>query len=189
MAASAPSSAPSPGGVSPLMSVHHNRQSDVKEIADEADAIYRKVCAANIKEDDVDCDQQRDALLKKIQAEHPDFSASLPIALRWTVQTRQYRRAAIEAHMAYIKGKEWKDRKEFLRDQGEYLVTLHKTMNPHYDTRRVIEYRRNVVDELLKEDDEFDRIKKEAEKAVADRDVSIDQERRRKIYEQLAARP
>jgi hypothetical protein len=162
--------------------VTHAKQATVDDIVAEADAIYKEIVAAKLRDDDT---EGQEVLLKRIQDNHKDFNASFPLALRWTVQTKQYKRAALVRYIGYVKGKEWKDRKEFLRDQGEYLVFLYRELHPKYDTRQVVQYRQAITAQLIKEDDEFEEIKKEAEKELKQRNEEIDQERRRRLYEFL----
>lgn len=159
--------------------ISHARQVTVDDIVAEAEGIYKEVLAAKLKDDDT-AGQER--LLKQIQDDHKDFNVSYPLALRWTVQTKQYKRAALVRYINYTKGKEWKERKDFLRDQGEYLVFLYRELHPKYDQRQVVEYRQAIVAQLIKEDDEFEAMKKEAEKELKRKNDEIDQERRRSLY-------
>jgi hypothetical protein len=159
--------------------VSHARQVTVEDIVAEAEEIYKQVLAAKLREDDT---AGQESLLKQIQDDHKDFNVSFPLALRWTVQTKQYKRTALVKYINYVKGKEWKERKDFLRDQGEYLVFLYRDLHPKYDQRQVTEYRQAIVAQLIKEDDEFEEMKKEAEKELKRRNDEIDQERRRSLY-------
>lgn len=162
--------------------VSHAKHATIDDLVAEAEEILKRVLGAKLKDDDTD-GQER--LLKQIQDSHKDFNASFPLALRWTVQTKQYKRAAFVRYINYVKGKEWKNRKDFLRDQGEYLVYLYRELHPKYDNRQVVQYRQAIVAQLIKEDDEFEKIKEEAEKELKRRNEEIDQERRRKLYEFL----
>lgn len=163
-------------------SVTHARQASADDIIAEAEEIHKKVLAAKLKDDDA---AGQEALLKRIQDEHRDFNVSFPLMLRWTVQTRQYRRTAFARYLTFMKGKEWKDRKDFLRDQGEYLVILYKELHHKYDSRQVAQYRQAIVAQLLKEDEEFEAMKKEAESELERKNKDIDQERRRNLYAYL----
>jgi hypothetical protein len=160
-------------------SVKHNKQASIAEIVAEADTIYTRVKKAGLKEDD---EKGIAELLKEVQEDHPDFNSSFPLPLRWTVETGKYRRAAFERYLHYMRGREWKDRADFLRDQGEYLVILTKETNPRYDARLVNQYRQKLVDQLLAEDKEFEEAKKEAEKELKARKEEVDKARRRDLF-------
>lgn len=159
-------------------SISHAKTASVDEIIVEAEEIY----AAAVKAELTDEEHGREELLKHLQELHPDFNSSFPLVLRWTVQTKQFRRAAMVRYLDYMKGREWKDRKEFLTDQGEYLVYLWREMKKKFSAKELNDYRKFVVDALLKEDEELEKMKKEAETEVKKIDEKIDQERRRKLY-------
>lgn len=159
--------------------ISHNKQASLEEIAAEADIIYNRVRTSGLKKDDA---AGRGALLKEVQEDHPDFNTSFPLPLRWTVETGQYRRPAFERYLRYMRGREWKDREDFLRDQGHYLTLLYKEMHPRYDARLVNQYQQSIVDQLLKENKDFEKAKEEAEKELKARNEEADKVRRRALY-------
>ena len=160
-------------------SIAHARHAGPEEIAEEAAAIFREVQAAGLRDDD---EAGQEALLKRIQDAHKDFNATMPLVVRWTVQTKQYRRSALLRFVAFLRGKAWPDRKAYLAGQGEYLVILYKETRAHYDERQVAEYRQAVVKQLLDEDEEFEKLKTEAEEELKKQEAAIDGERRRALF-------
>lgn len=155
-----------------------------QELVALASAIWKEVKASGVDPAD---DEGNDALLKKLQDQHRDFGQSFPLVLRWMVQVRSYHPRAFEKYLLKHAGLRLDSREDFLRLQAEYLVCLFREKTAHADERAVKQYRDNIVRTLLAEDKEFMRVSKEVEEEMEARARAVDLERRRLIYEALAA--
>ena len=172
------------GEVPVSSSISHAKQATVDDIVAEGDAIYKKVREANIDKEDLAKGDYAasDALLKRIQDEHKDFNSSLPLVVRWSVQTGQYHSDALRRYVTYIRGKQWDTRKDFIKDQGEYLVYVYKHCHPRYQPNEITAYRKSITDQLMAEDDDYEKIKKQAQAELERKNAEVDNARRRELY-------
>ncbi len=133
-------------------------------------------------------EDEEDALLKRLQEAHKDFATSFPVPFRWMVQAREYDPGAFEKFLRGHVKMMYKDRKEFLEAQGEYLVLLFKARHPRVPPKSVEQYRGAVRKSLAKDDEAFAKAREEAEAEVERLDKAADAERRERIYQYLRRR-
>lgn len=144
--------------------------------------IWAAVGRANVADGD---DAGADALLQQLQGEYKEFATSYPVPFRWMVQAREYDPRAFKKYLRDHVKMMYKDRKEFMAAQAEYLVLLYKARNPRVGVRPLARYRAAVVKSLQEEDDKFAEARTEAEAEVGRLDAAVDDDRRRRLHEYL----
>ena len=150
----------------------------VDYILDQAKEIWKKV-KANKPTDNT----QQDILLEQLQQEYKDFHSTLPLVLRTMVQMNMYSPKALTKYLLRMKVvlPTFKDRREWVRFQAEYMYYLYRENNPRVDVKSAQKYRKDIEDMLLKEDDEFKQLLEEYNKAIeAQKDKERDD-----LYNQL----
>lgn len=161
------------------------QSASVRKILTIADRIWKDVKKSKIAPND---DAGNDRLLKELHTANDDyktFATSFPIPFRWMVQTREYLPAAFEEFIrGHIKVM-YKDRKEFMATQGEYLVILYKARHPRAGARELTRYRDAIQKSLEEDDDDFAKAREEAEEEVKRIDVEVDEDRRRRVVAYL----
>ena len=100
--------------------------------------------------------EENTKLLKILQDEYKDFSITHPVVLRWMVEARQYDEQAFRTYAKNHVKSTYKDRNEFWKCQGEYLILLFRRLNPKASVKAIRHYRDNVMGLLKKDNDEFD---------------------------------
>lgn len=147
-------------------------------VLDMAAEIWAAVRRSGVGADD---DEGNNALMKRLQAEYKDFAISYPIPFRWMVQAREYDARAFEKFLRDHVKVMYRDRKEFMAAQGEYLLLLYKTRHPRAGERQLARYREAVTKSLQEDDDTFTAAREEAEEAVKRLDEAVDLDRRQRI--------
>ena len=110
--------------------------------------------------------EENTKLLKILQNEYKDFSTTHPVVLRWMVEARQYDEQAFRTYARNHVKSTYKDRNEFWKCQGEYLILLFRRLNPKASVKAVRNYRDNVMGLLKKDNDEFDDANKKADEEI-----------------------
>lgn len=152
------------------------------KIVEIARSIWREIRDSDVAADD---DAGNDRLLKDLRERYPDFAVSFPVPFRWMVQAREFDAKAFETYLkTRVKGL-YKDRKEFLAAQAEYLVLLYRARHPRIGPRQLARYREAVVKSLEEDDEAFVKAQKEAEEEVARLDGEVDKDRRQRVYDYL----
>jgi hypothetical protein len=151
----------------------------IMEIAAE---IWATVRHSGVAADD---DGGNNALMERLQGEHKDFAISYPIPFRWMVQAREYEPQALEKFLREHVKAMYKDRKEFMAAQGEYLVILYKIRRPRAGARQLARYREAVTKSLQEDDDKFTAAREQAEVEVKRLDEEVDADRRQRIVAYL----
>ena len=105
-------------------------------------------------------------LLKILQDEYKDFSTAHPVVLRWLVEARQYDEQAFRTYARNHVKSNYKDRNEFWKCQGEYLILLFRRLNPKASLNAIRSYRDGVMGLLKKDNDEFDDANKKADEEI-----------------------
>jgi hypothetical protein len=101
------------------------------------------------------------------------------------VQTREYAPAAFEEFLKNHVQMMYKDRKEFMKTQAEYLVILYKTRHPRASARQLTQYRDALQKSLQEDDEDFAKAREEAEEEVKRMDKDADDDRRQRIVAYL----
>lgn len=128
-----------------------------------------------------------DALMARLQKEYHDFATSYPIPFRWMVQAREYEPRAFEKFLREHVKVMYKDRKEFMAAQGEYLVILYKTRHPRAGGGQLARYREAVAKSLQKDDEVFAAAREKADAEVKRLDAEVDAARRQRLAAHLRA--
>lgn len=110
--------------------------------------------------------EENTKLLKILQDEYKDFSITHPVVLRWMVEARQYDEQAFRTYAKNHVKSTYKDRNEFWKCQGEYLILLFRRLNPKASVKAIRHYRDNVMGLLKKDNDEFDDANKKADEEI-----------------------
>ena len=132
---------------------------EIESLVALADQIWKSVLDANIPvENAAGCAD----LLQKLQKEHADFATSFPIPLKWMAEAREYSPKAFKSFLEKHVKPIYKDRKEFMYQQGEYLVLLHKRKNPRAGAAQIAKYREHLKKNFDKDDDDYMAANKEA---------------------------
>lgn len=148
----------------------------ILEIASE---IWAAVCSSGVPvADDKKCNE----LMRHLQGEYKDFATSYPIPLRWMVQAREYESKAFEKFLREHVKVVYKDRKEFMAAQAEYLVIMRRIRHPRASSRQQLaRYRAVIMKNLKEDDDQFTAAQEEAKKTVKCLDERVDADRRERI--------
>ena len=105
-----------------------------------------------------------DAMYKDMWKRYKDFSREFPVVFRWTVHTAEASATAFRNYLLNHHKPFWKDRKEMLRAQDEYLVSKYKAENRRESTiGRMDNYRKGIVKKLIEEEEEFEAAAKKAQ--------------------------
>lgn len=154
----------------------------LERIMEMAAEIWAAVRRSGVPPDD---DGGNDKLMERLQGEYRDFAVSYPIPFRWMVQAREYEPAAFEKYLrGHVKAM-YKDRKEFMAAQGEYLVILYQTQHPRAGNRQLERYREAIAKSLQEDDEKFTAAREEAEEAVKRLDEKVDADRRQRMVAYL----
>ena len=168
--------------ITKIMNVTQTQQEkQISEIIAEGNKIFSKILDTKY---DIANEAESDALLDKLRDEHKDFATTLPLVLRVMVQMKKYSQKALTRYLKKMKADmpKWKSRQDFIESQADYMVILYKTLTPHYDMRKIKEMKEEIRKQLLDEDDEFQKMVKEAEKEAEQKEKEIEDQRRRDLY-------
>jgi len=110
--------------------------------------------------------EENTKLLKILQTEYKDFALTHPVILRWMVEARQYDEQAFRTYAKNHVKSTYKDRNEFWKCQGEYLILLFRRLNPKVSIKAVKSYRDGVMKLLKKDNDDFDDANKKADEEI-----------------------
>jgi len=154
----------------------------LERIVEIAAEIWATVRHSGVAADD---DEGNDALMKRLQGEYTDFAVSYPIPFRWMVQAREYEPQAFEKFLREHVKAMYKDRKEFMAAQGEYLVILYKIRRPRAGARQLARYREAVTKSLQEDDNKFTAAREQAEVEVKRLDEEVDADRRQRMVAYL----
>ena len=141
-----------------------------------------QVCLSKVDPHD---DAGNDALLARLQKEFKEFSISFPLVLRWMVQLRKFKSRVFKTYLLKHAASALTTREAYLELQAEYLVLMYRAETNHPTEKAVQQYRKMVIDSLMKEDKDFMALNDQVEKEMADQMVSNDQDRRQRLYAQL----
>jgi hypothetical protein len=154
------------------------REAPLAQVVEEARGIWAEVRASGVPPDD---NAGNDRLLERLRPRHQDFAVSFPVPFRWMVQMREFDARVFEGWVRKRTKLQYKDRKEFLSAQGEYLLALYRAKNPRAGSKRLARYRAAVQQSLEKDDKIFASAREEAEDEVRRLDKANDLDRRRRI--------
>ena len=169
------------GGTSGTVSVAQETLDAVMEMADE---IWKEIKSSGVAVSD---DAGNDKLLKSLQKKHNDFVTSYPIPFRWMVQSREYSPKSFKKFLQKHVKMMYKDRKEFLAAQSEYLKLLYMEKHPRAGQKQRMRYGEFLAKTLKRDDEIFTEAREEAKKEIEDIDRIADEERRQLMVNHLRA--
>lgn len=146
--------------------------------------IWAAIAASGVHLED---ERGNEELLGQLQTEYKDFATSFPLVLRWAVQLRQFSPKAFHRYLLKHAATRLRNQRDFLELQAEYLVFLYREQHSHVDEQQVRLYRESVVNQLVKEEEQFEQIQEEVAREISQRDVAIDRDRRQRLYKALLA--
>ena len=82
------------------------------------------------------------------------------------VEARQYDEQAFRTYAKNHVKSNYKDRNEFWKCQGEYLIILFRRLNPKASLNAIRSYREVVMVLLKKDNDDFDEANKQADEEI-----------------------
>lgn len=110
-----------------------------------------------------------DRLYKSMWKRYAEFSREFPVIFRWTVQTMSCDEKAFRTYIKTHHKPFWKNRKEMLAAQAEYLVAMYRIQKGRdAHASRVAAYRKHIVEQLKKEADTFEEAGEEVKKIVGE---------------------
>lgn len=124
-------------------------------------------------------------LHKKMIKDHHDFASIYAIVVRHIVMHNEYYDEAMRRYVQFLTNNPWKEKKEFIERQGEYLVYVEKHKNPRMGTAQLARYRDNVRRQLLEEDKKFDEYEKEVKETVNKEWDDIIANRKQRLHDML----
>jgi ribosomal protein S20 len=143
--------------------IEYEKKVTIDFVVNEASAVFKWVKKA--KYDNNDPNKCND-IIAQIQKDHPEFSKSYPIVVRYMVHFHQYRRRALQKYLKRITVKPWQNEEEYLDSQADYATILFRESTPHHtqvEAKRVWERVRN---ELGNEKEKFKTMAKTIGEAV-----------------------
>lgn len=150
-----------------------------------ANEIWGEVGRSGVPLDD---DAGNDELLRRLQREHTDFALSYPLPFRWMVQARQYNEKVFKGYLTRSVKAMYKDKKEMLGAQADYLAALLKARHPRTPPKTLQAYKEKVLKGLVEEDSFFSSAIEEARAEVARVEAEVADARRQRLYEFLTVR-
>jgi hypothetical protein len=172
------------GDSPPVRATTHTGHASPDDIVAIAKQIWACVTESGVAKSD---DAGNDALLSTLQNRFREFNASFPLVMRWMVQMRQFKVAALHKYLIKHGTADLSSRENFLDLQAEYLVLLYREAHPRADQSFVRRYRASIIAQLRKEDAEFMDMNKTVEEEIKARQAEVDTARRDELYAFLLA--
>lgn len=161
--------------------VHTDSEKSLDEVLTIADRIWRRAQAEP-------ADANPDELYKQYRKEFLEFSKSYPTVFQWMVRGRQYDREVFTQFLKTCVKPLYRDRKEFLAAQAEYLVIFYRKNHPKSTAKQIDMYRKAVLKSYEEEDNKFMAAKEKADEEVAQLKKAADLERRERLRQFLYQR-
>jgi hypothetical protein len=145
------------------------------------DEILSASKSSGLNPDNLAHKEQFKKLYHKLFNDFREFARELPVMFRWTVFTQKSSRQAFEHYFKHYHRPMWKDRREMLTAQAEYLVRmfiLDRSRNS--SANMVAQYRTNTVKMLLEEDKQYEAAAAEAQELAKEQDelqIKLEKER------------
>jgi len=118
-------------------------------------------------------------LVKRLQNDYKDFNASFPVFIRWTVQTGEFDRGALEKFLKKHAITRLRTMEDFLDLQVDYVGFIFEAKHKHYDTAKRDRLKATMRKALSKEQSDFKKTGETVEKDMKEWDkTAIDATRR-----------
>lgn len=131
--------------------------------------------------------KQRESLHDILRKEYKDFAHSFPIVVNWIANVGEYSPKAFRNFLQRHPDTQWENRKDFIEAQGDYLTFLFRELHPEYTASQRKKYRRNVKNQLHKDDRVFTDANDRAAEAEKEARAEADRARRARLRAQLLA--
>ncbi len=105
-------------------------------------------------------------MFQQVRQEHPDFTQSYPIVVRYILQFKMFNEKAFRRWLNFIKVNPWKTEQDYINAHGDYVFVLWKEYHPKLSRKELQNIRSNVVKELMTQHKTFKKYHAEAEKKV-----------------------
>ena len=127
------------------LSVRNEHEVSPEFIHDESREIWAKCkLAFKTKSIKLGNEAKTQTLLNEIRDQHPNFSMSYPIVVRYMVEMQEYHPDAMRKYLMRIATHPWKSDDEYLDMQAEYVVILYKETHKHWGKDKIQLLRDNV---------------------------------------------
>ncbi len=153
------------------LSVENEHNVTVADILKEAGLIWKKVKLDKTPLDDAN---GRVKLLGDMQKEHLNFARAYPMVLRFMCEYATYTEAAFKRYLSKIQGTPWKNEKDFVASQVDYLVILYKDTHRNWKPNDVTEYRKLVEDMLTTEHEQMKKLAQDWDDKVKEKQKNRD---------------
>lgn len=161
-------------------------------VINEADTIYSEIKQLNKVEplhpSDENFKKKIEKRIKYIQDCHKDFANAYPLVIRYMVEYGQYRTKALKNYLASVRARPWVDKEAFLKSQADYVGCLYREIHKHYNPKMIENLKRDVYYQLKKEDESFEKIKKETEIEVENKHKELQNKRKKELFEYILKR-
>jgi hypothetical protein len=114
-------------------------------------------------------------------SKYKSFANAFPLVLKWMIQMNVYNKSAFKKFLYKYNNTKISDKSSFLTLQAEYLVYIYRE-SKHVTSTQINEYRKYVINALLEEDKEFEKIQDQIKQ-----EKSL--ERRKNLYNYLKSNP
>jgi hypothetical protein len=137
--------------------IESEKEVTIEELVAEGDAIWKKCNSRKIKFGNLEASE---ILLNEMRKEHPEFSKSYPIVLRYMCQMQEYTHKAFELYLKKIKEHPWTSEAEYLDSQADYVILLYKSKHKRYNQTQINTLRNNIRTMLQNEHEVFNKYAK-----------------------------
>lgn len=153
-------------------------EKSLNDIIDEAKAIFKKVKDAKINIED---EQGKNVLFKKIESEHKNFIVSLPIISKWMIYLDQFSVKALKRFLKANPKLWWPTEDEWISSNINYVADVYKIKNPRMDESRIAQMKIDLTRTLKEETKKFKTITQEVEKEIAKEKKQLTDKKREEL--------
>jgi len=147
----------------------------IDDVVAEGDSMYRYVKSRYGK-------ATPQEIHSEITRDHPQFSKSYPLVVRYMCDLKQYSSRALRQWLTKIKSAPWKSEAEYIESQADYVYKLVCAKNPRSSTTDKIAVKANLRRMLMEEHNSFKAGAENAEKAVTAREDMLNDRNRDELY-------
>jgi protein-tyrosine-phosphatase len=152
------------GDIDLKVKITNEKNVTIDDVVQEAASMYKIARARNLKFGDLEA---ADALMSEFRKSNPEFSKSYPIVLRYMCQMQEFDSRALRKYLLKIKEHPWKNEKEYLDSQADYVVILYQAKHSKWNRTQINNIRANVRATLQREHDMFTQYVKEFDREVS----------------------
>jgi hypothetical protein len=124
-----------------------------------------------------------DALHKKIIDNYKDFAQQHPIVVRHIVYEQKFYPKVMEKYLLHLSNHPVTNREQQLETQTEYLVYMLRHEHPRTETKKIYQYRNDVLKEIKDSDEKLQKCIETAAEEMANDKEKGNQDRRERLRE------